>query len=138
MKNFIVYSIAEGRILRAGLCGDGDIDAQAHSGEAVLEAVASTVTDRVENGAVVALPAQPSMHHQFDYAQKQWVDVRTVQDHIDAARALRSVLLAACDWTQLPDVPEATKTAWQPYRQALRDITTQPDQRAIVWPIAPN
>jgi hypothetical protein len=40
-------------------------------------------------------------------------------------RSHRSVLLARCDWTQLPDVPFtlAEKEAWATYRQALRDIT---------------
>lgn len=54
------------------------------------------------------------------------------------ARAQRDVLLSACDWTQCRDVPDAVATAWQPYRQALRDLSKQagfPD--AIAWPVAP-
>ena len=35
----------------------------------------------------------------------------------------RNRLLVESDWTQLPDVPEETKTAWQVYRQELRNIT---------------
>ena len=53
-------------------------------------------------------------------------------------RARRAVLLAESDWTQLPDVPLATKEAWAEYRQALRDITSQPDPRNIIWPTAPQ
>lgn len=53
-------------------------------------------------------------------------------------RARRDVLLAQCDWTQLPDVPLATKDAWAEYRQALRDITLQPNPTAIVWPTPPS
>lgn len=52
-------------------------------------------------------------------------------------RARRDVLLAQSDWTQLPDVPLPTKAAWAVYRQALRDITAQPDPANIVWPVAP-
>lgn len=52
-------------------------------------------------------------------------------------RARRDVLLAQSDWTQLPDVPLATKAAWADYRQALRDITAQPDPTNITWPVAP-
>jgi len=34
-------------------------------------------------------------------------------------------LLLQSDWTQLPDVPIETKSAWEIYRQQLRDITNQ-------------
>jgi hypothetical protein len=50
-------------------------------------------------------------------------------------RAERNKLLAACDWTQLPDAPVNT-AAWAVYRQALRDITTQANPFNIVWPEA--
>lgn len=53
-------------------------------------------------------------------------------------RARRAVLLAETDWTQLPDVPLETKNLWAEYRQALRDITQQPDPRNIIWPTAPQ
>jgi hypothetical protein len=53
-------------------------------------------------------------------------------------RAERSRLLSACDWTQLQDVPIATKEAWATYRQALRDVTEQADPFSIVWPVAPG
>mgnify|MGYP001321059847 FL=1 len=47
-------------------------------------------------------------------------------------------LLVESDWTQLPDVPEATKNAWQTYRQELRDITkTYQSLDTVVWPTKP-
>lgn len=52
-------------------------------------------------------------------------------------RDQRNALLAQSDWTQLPDVPLATKEAWATYRQALRDITDQSDPFNIVWPTPP-
>ena len=52
-------------------------------------------------------------------------------------RAERNNLLAASDWTQLPDVA-VDAAAWATYRQALRDITTQADPFAIVWPESPS
>lgn len=72
-----------------------------------------------EDELAAALPADP-------------VDLAT------PARAERDVLLSACDWTQCRDVPDAVAKAWQPYRQALRDLTKQtgfPD--SITWPVAP-
>lgn len=53
-------------------------------------------------------------------------------------RARRDALLVQSDWTQLPDVPMPTKTAWAEYRQALRDITQQPDPHNIIWPTPPQ
>jgi len=44
---------------------------------------------------------------------RTWADVRGV----------RSTLLARSDWTQLGDIPEATKAEWTAVRLALRDIT---------------
>lgn len=41
----------------------------------------------------------------------------------ETIRGDRERLLKDCDWTQQPDVPEATRKKWQVYRQALRDIT---------------
>lgn len=50
----------------------------------------------------------------------------------------RNRLLVETDWTQLPDVPEATKNAWQTYRQELRDITkTYKSLDTVVWPTKP-
>lgn len=55
------------------------------------------------------------------------------------ARAQRNALLAACDWTQLPDAQAAlstqAKAEWAAYRQALRDITSQAGFPVdVVWP----
>ena len=45
----------------------------------------------------------------------------TPEQQIDIMRSIRDGLLAASDWTQLPDAP-VDKTAWATYRQALRDF----------------
>ena len=50
-------------------------------------------------------------------------------------RRMRNDKLTLCDWTQLPDSPltPEKKAEWAVYRQALRDVTTQVNPRAIVW-----
>ena len=56
-------------------------------------------------------------------------------------RIERDALLAACDWTQLPDAQLTTAQvdAWKVYRQALRDITEQPNYpNTIIWPVIPE
>jgi len=56
-------------------------------------------------------------------------------------RQRRDAMLKSCDWVMLSDSPIADKTAWETYRQALRDITnglTTVDQvNAVTWPTKP-
>ena len=54
-------------------------------------------------------------------------------------RAERNTKLAATDWTQTADVPQAVKDSYVLYRQALRDVPTQEGfPWTIVWPVAPQ
>ena len=53
-------------------------------------------------------------------------------------RKQRNDLLIECDWTQGADVPDAIKTAWVSYRQALREVTKQSDPDNITWPTKPS
>lgn len=56
---------------------------------------------------------------------------------IERMRLQRDNLLAASDWSQLPDAP-VDKTAWAAYRQALRDLpaTWQPGP-TVTFPTPP-
>lgn len=63
---------------------------------------------------------------------------KSLQLLYDGMRSKRDLLLKESDWTQLPDVPLATKEKWAVYRQALRDITQQSDPFNIVWPEPPQ
>jgi hypothetical protein len=69
-----------------------------------------------------------------------WSSPPTITDAEQAAaiRDKRQRLLVNSDWTQLADSP-ADKAAWAIYRQALRDISTQPGfPWAVDWPVAPE
>ena len=55
----------------------------------------------------------------------------------DMIRHQRDGMLAASDWTQLPDAP-VDGQAWAVYRQALRDITNADDPFDITWPVKPE
>jgi hypothetical protein len=92
----------------------------------------------ITNGVHFDLPQRPSEYSIFDYCTKQWVDPRTKETQWRLVRSERDRRLQASDWTQLPDAPIATKDAWAVYRQALRDITEQPDPFNIVWPVPPQ
>ena len=96
------------------------------------------------NVATVALVPQPTVDHtqravegQPKLVGDQWTQTWTVEDlsaediaiATDAkaaeVRAGRNAKLAASDWTQIADAP-VDSVVWAAYRQALRDITSQP------------
>lgn len=57
-----------------------------------------------------------------------------------AARSRRDALLKETDWTQLDDTPisNAKKLGWATYRQALRDVPSQPGfPLEVTWPEQP-
>jgi hypothetical protein len=58
------------------------------------------------------------------------------EEHRAARRRRRDQLLAASDWTQLPDspLPEDVKADWREYREILRDL----DMDGDAWPLAPD
>ena len=60
---------------------------------------------------------------------------RDVEAEKVSVRNQRDSLIAATDWTQLPDVPQAIKSQWALYRQALRDVPQQAGfPFNVVWP----
>jgi len=133
MKNFVVF-VASGQILRTGSCPDADLPLQ---GENVIEGVANDATQYIQNGTVVDMPPKPDGAYYFDYATKQWAQDQSVQEA--NVKAQRNQLLQQSDWTQLADIPADTKALWEPYRQALRDVTDQPGYPYdIVWPTPPQ
>ena len=67
------------------------------------------------------------------------VDAKIAEIKLDEVRAERNAKLAETDWTQSRDVTLSNDSAWQTYRQALRDITdsaTSLDD--VTWPTKPE
>jgi hypothetical protein len=57
---------------------------------------------------------------------------------VNELRDKRHALLLETDWVSGTDVAESLKTKWNPYRQALRDITgTYTSLEDVVWPTKP-
>jgi hypothetical protein len=66
----------------------------------------------------------------------QW----TIDANYDTLRTERDVRLTDCDWTQVTDtqLSEAEVSAWQVYRQQLRDLpATVANPANPSWPIPP-
>jgi hypothetical protein len=81
---------------------------------------------RDDSGEIVLLedPAKVTQK-----TQAQWASVRAQQRE----------LLYKSDWTcSVTDYEVPNKAEWVQYRQALREVTTQADPFAIVWPTAPG
>lgn len=58
---------------------------------------------------------------------------------MEQIRASRDARLRRTDWTQLDDVPEATRKKWAAYRQALRDVPQNVvDPNYVDWPAMPG
>lgn len=88
-------------------------------------------------------PPSPGASFIWDTQTKEWRDPRppeqVLADQWDLVRGDRVRRLSSSDWVvarayeQGVPVPEP----WRLYRQALRDVTLQPDPFAIHWPEQP-
>ena len=136
MTNFFFHDRA-GKILMCGNCGDHEISAQKLSGAELKIGLADCENNYCSEGEVLTFPEKPTEFHVWDWPSLTWKQDRALAEK--AVRAKRATLLAASDWTQLPDVPLETKAAWATNRQALRDITEQDGfPFDVIWPTAPQ
>lgn len=64
---------------------------------------------------------------------------RKDSEQATSVRQTRNEKLAMTDWTQARDVVLANDAEWATYRQALRDISSQPGfPWAVIWPKEPK
>ena len=102
-------------------------------------------------GEAISFTASPNDSESYGrslYEQLNTTDLASVASFTDEmrntkdaqnARNKRNILLKDSDWTQTPDIPEATKNAWIAYRQSLRDLpTTSGFPNTINWPDQPT
>lgn len=134
------YSIYNewGEIQRIVVCENPEEQLQA--GEKFIEGYADDELFVVVDGNFVQRDPKPGRHYIW---RGEWLDLRTNEEKINSLikeiRSKRNKLLVSSDWTQFPDIPENTRLRWQPYRQALRDITLQEGfPTDVVWPERPQ
>ena len=145
MSLFICYG-PDGNIAQWGECDEALLALHALPGTVAMFGKGTALTHYVKDGVLTeytepqkTLKSQrPAYPTHWSNTSMCWVDLRTLEDCMSVTRVKRDQLLLSCDWTQLPDVPQAIQTAWVAYRQALRDVTTQTDQRNVLWPSVPN
>lgn len=133
---FVKYDPTNGKIILSGDIPEHMISLQ---GKHVLKVDASSLHHYIDLKTLqpVSKPEKPEGFYIWDDDDKEWkVDV-VMAEH--AVKNKRNQLLSSSDWTQLPDVPLATKESWAAYRQALRDIPDQPEfPLNVVWPDKEN
>jgi hypothetical protein len=88
--------------------------------------VTTLMAVRSEDGTITLVTDPAKVQAKLD---AQWTSVRAQQRQ----------KLYESDWTcSVTDYEVPNKSEWAAYRQALRDVTTQTDPFAIVWPVAPS
>ena len=137
MSRYIYYSIETGRIV-----SESPVREIQQKGVAELLADVPVGIGRshfVANGHLTPKGERPSEFHVFDWQTKQWHDPRTAASEWALVRAERTARLAASDWAVIraAETRAAVSQPWRDYRQALRDITLQPDPFNINWPTPP-
>lgn len=136
MQQYVLYEKKSGRVVASGTSFHIDRMETDDIGVISDQFVDDVRLVYVRNGKVMLMPDKPSVFHQFDYVRSAWVfDSDSAWGDV---RMKRNALLQQTDWTQLPDVPSSTKQTWADYRQALRDVTNQPDPINITWPTPPS
>lgn len=138
---FTVYDRATGEVIVCGFGSRDCAEAYLKEGREILFEAVNAARVYLPGGVPTPLPPKPDTpYHVFDYALGQWVDPRTIDSQWSEVRQERNRRLTACDWSVLPDVPMTVerRQQWEAYRQALRDVTEQPDPFSIVWPVPPT
>jgi len=128
MTNFTVYDLSTGEIKRAVSCPEADKDANIHDGEGAIDGHFNAEEFTVVNGVATMRSEEDLQRQASEEAERNM-------------RTQRNMLLAASDFTQVPDAPftEQQRQAWAAYRQALRDLPSNiNDPLNIVWPTEPD
>ena len=139
MNNFIYFDLNGDPLYTASYSNDDDIPSV--SGDVVAQRIElDTSPDELlrdywlDGDSISYRGCKPESFYVWDKENKAWIDPRTPETQWIVVRAERDKRLSATDWTQLPDVPLETQLLYRDYRQALRDITLQPDPFNILWP----
>jgi len=92
----------------------------------------------VSTGEIVQIPYTTEEQAEYDTKKAAWSAGANDRKAAEV-RAERNTKLAATDWTQGADTPQATKDKYAPYRQTLRDVPAQSGfPNTVVWPTQPE
>lgn len=107
-----------------------------------LWVVGAQMGDWWSDGQWNCRPEPVSPHAKWCWALLQWqLDETEAQQHAwQEVRSERNQRLQATDWRVVRAAEQGLELhpQWQSYRQALRDVTSQPDPQNIHWPEIPK
>ena len=133
------YAIVKEGVCKQVFCSDDSMLPIAEEGSQLIKVDGLVDADMlyIKDGVLLKKPEKPSEIYEWDAQNFTWVPNQRLAIFI--VKNKRNQLLQESDWTQLADIPQETKDRWEPYRQALRDVTTQPGYPLeIVWPTPPQ
>lgn len=126
---YIIYNATTGEVLRSLSANFDTIELNTKTGEGYLPYLSDNFDIHVDIETRTIKPGRIDSRSDEEKARIKWYEVRCQRDK----------RLADTDWItmryidQLGSVPDK----WVAYRQALRDVTSQSDPFAIVWPAMP-
>lgn len=151
---YIIVNNSTRDIVRTINCMEDQAAIQAQTGEVLLQHdtathlthYLSTTNELVEYTEAQSLAKQmrPEYATAWSNNTMSWIDPRTQEQKISEQWALvktqRDQLLASSDWRVIraADTGVPITDSWKTYRQALRDVTQQPDPFNITWPPIPQ
>ena len=139
---YYAYYDNQGRYVQSGTAVEEVRESDIPQGCQVYYGEVNIVTQYHDlvNNISVNMPNRPSDDYLFNYTTKQW-ELDQTQAKITAI-SKRDQLLLESDWTDTVSAQTRLGTlydTWQTYRQALRDITDQPQYPTnILWPTKPE
>ena len=96
----------------------------------------STGKQEVVDGKIVRsrilVPFTEEEEAEADAKEKAWAETGLPKSQWDQIRNKRNGLLKLTDFSQIPDVSQATKEKYTAYRQALRDLPQDNDDPQLV------
>jgi len=135
----LLYEIASGHVLAR--YADAPLDAQmaALSFSEPTEPAADSGRALITVPDSVAIPQAVVRVVRNDSGVEFIVDQAAIDQQWSNVKQGRNQQLAASDWIcSVSDFAHPKKDAFVVYRQALRDITSQANPFALVWPSAPQ
>ena len=143
MKNYAIYS---GKEIRMFIKTEDltILEVNLKEGEQYIETTAQGNPSlfMVNVNEVVPILPPPELGYKFNYDTLTWFNARTLEQQTAVILAKRAKDLESSDWTDTNSAPSRLGAElynqWQVYRQALRDITLQPDIYNISWPTPPQ
>ena len=148
---YTLYHPATGEIVGGFTAFPSDVGQNVRTGCDVIPGKFEAGTCFVTNGKAAAYSdaerarklVKPEFPAAWSNESMSWVDTRSSQERIAQqwvkVRAERDALLESTDWVVIKQAEAGgpLPTPWRQYRDALRDITVQPDPFNLVWPTPP-